>query len=85
MLQFIITTPFTLRLFCGKSVTRFCLDILKQIFCKISYLDLPQESTGINSQSVKWCKILNRSVSVIGLYVISFESTGLKLTRHKYF
>ena len=50
----------------------------------ISNLDLPQESTGINWQSVKWCKILNRSVSVIGLYVISFESTGLKLSRYKY-
>ena len=35
-------------------------------------------------QSVKWCKILNRSVSVIGLCVISFESTGLKSSRYKY-
>ena len=29
-------------------------------------------------------KILNRSVSVIGLYVIPFESTGLKISRFKY-
>ena len=50
----------------------------------MSYLDLPKESTGINWQSLKWCKILNRSVSVIGLYVISFESAGLKLSRYKY-
>ena len=27
---------------------------------------------------------LNRLVSVIGLYVISFESMGLKLSRYKY-
>ena len=47
-------------------------------------LDLPQESTGINWQSLKWCKILNRSVSVIGLCVISLESAGLKLSRYKY-
>ena len=39
---------------------------------------------GYSSQSVKRCKILNQSVSVIGLYVISFESTGLKLLRYKY-
>ena len=33
---------------------------------------------------MKWCKILNRSVSLIGLYVIAFESKGLKLSRYKY-
>ena len=53
-------------------------------FWEVSYLDLPQELTGINWQSLKWCKILNRSVSVIGLYAISFESAGLKLSCYKY-
>ena len=81
--MFIITSLFALRLFCGKSLIWFCLDILSQ-FCEVSYLDLSQKSTGINWQSVKWCKILNRSVRVIGLYVISFESAGLKLSRYKY-
>ena len=66
-----------------KSFIWFCLDILKQILWD-SCLDLLQESTGINWQSVKWCKILNLSVSVIGLYVISFESMDLKLSRYKY-
>ena len=33
---------------------------------------------------IEWCKILNRSANVIGLYVISLESAGLKLSRYKY-
>ena len=38
----------------------------------------------LNVDKLTWCKILNRSVSVIGLYVISFESAGVKLSRYKY-
>ena len=83
LLMSIITTLFTLRLFCGKSFVWFCLDIFKQILWGILF----GSASRVNWDKltvVKWCKILNRSVSVIGLYVISFESTGLKLSRYKY-
>ena len=54
------------------------LDILNQILRGILF----GSASRVNWD--KWCKILNRSVSVIGLYVISFESAGLKLSRYKY-
>ena len=72
MLQFIITNSFHFTTILWKIRYSILFGHIETDFVRyLTCMDLPQESTGINSQSVKWCMILNRSVSVIGLYVIS--------------
>ena len=81
--MFIITTLFALQLFYGKFFICFCLDILNQILRGILF----GSASRVNWDKltvIERCKILNRSVSVIGLYSISFESAGLKLSRYKH-
>ena len=81
--MFIITTLFTSRLFCGKSFISFCLDTLKQILWGILFGSASRVNWDKSTVS-EMVQDIESVVSVIGLCVISFESTGLKLSRYKY-